>query len=69
MEKLDTRLAEGYPSCSQESVGLKVDQFVRTPKSQAKWYRQYRQRQDTDVHPGKTIFSWSDSEARFNAQF
>ena len=38
-------------------------------KSQSKWYKQYRLRQDTNVRPGKTIFSWSDSEARLNAQF
>ena len=60
MEKLNTRVAEGYPSRSQESAGLKVDQFVRTPKSQAKWYQQYRLKQDSNVRPGKTIFSWSD---------
>ena len=69
MEKLNTRVAEGYPSRSQESAGLKLDQFVRTPKSQSKWYKQYRLRQDTNVRPGRTIFSWSDSEARLNAQF
>ena len=69
MERLNTRVAEGYPSRSQESTGLKVDQFVRTPKSQAKWYQQYRIRQDSNVRPGKTIFSWSDSEARLNSQF
>ena len=69
MEKLNTRVAEGYPSRSPESAGLKVDQFVRTPKSPAKWYKQYRVRQDTNVRPGKTIFSWSDSEARLNAKF
>ena len=62
-------MAEGYPSHSQESAGLKVDQFVRTLKSQANWYQQYRLRHDTNVRPGKTIFSWSDSEARLNAQF
>ena len=39
MEKLNCRVAEGYPSRSQESAGLKVDQFIRTPKSQSKWYR------------------------------
>ena len=69
MERLNTRVVEGYPSRSQESAGLKVDQFVRTPKSQAKWYQQYRIRQDTNVRPGKTIFSWSDSEAHLNSQF
>ena len=40
MEKLNTRVAEGYPSRSQEAAGLKQDQFIRTPKSQAKWYTQ-----------------------------
>ena len=69
MEKLNTRLAEGYPSHSQESASLKTDQFERTPKSQSKWYKQYQLRQDTNVRPGRTIFSWSDSEARLNAQF
>ena len=39
MEKLNTRLAEGYPSHSQESASLKTDQVVRTPKSQSKWYK------------------------------
>ena len=40
MEKLNTRAAEGYPSRAQEAAGLKQDQFIRTPKSQAKWYTQ-----------------------------
>ena len=68
MEKLNCRVAEGYPSRSQESAGLKVDQFIRMPKSQAKWYKQHRLRQDSTTRPGRTIFSWSDSEARLNAQ-
>ena len=33
MEKLNTRVAEGYPSRSQESAGLKVDQVVCIPKA------------------------------------
>ena len=61
MEKLNTRVAEDQFD--------ETDQFVRTPKSQSKWYKQYRLRQDTNVPPGKTIFSWSDSEAHLNAQF
>ena len=69
MEKLNCRTAEGYPSRAQESAGLKVDQFIRTPKSQSKWYRQHRLRQDSSSRPGRTIFSWSDSEARLNAQY
>ena len=69
LEKLNCRVAEGYPSRSQESAGLKVDQFIRTPKSQSKWYKQHRLRQDSTTRPGRTIFSWSDSEARLNAQY
>ena len=69
MEKLNCRVAEGYPSCSQDSAGLKVDQLIRTPKSQSKWYKQHRLRQDSNTRPGRTIFSWSDSEARLNGQY
>ena len=69
MEKLNCRVAEGYPSRSQESAGLKVDQFICTPKSQSKWYKQHRIRQDSNSRPGRTISSWSDSEARLNALY
>ena len=69
MEKLNCRVAKGYPSSSQESAGLKVDQFIRTPKSQSKWYKQHRLKQDSTTRPGRTIFSWSDSEACLNAQY
>ena len=69
MEKLNTRAAEGYPSRSQEAAGLKVDHFIGTPKSQEKWYTQSRLRQEGTQRPGKTIFGWSGSEARLNAQF
>ena len=69
MEKLNTRAAEGYPSRSQEAAGLKVYQFIRTPKSQSKWYTQSRIRQEGAQRPGKTIFGWSGSEAKLNAQF
>ena len=55
MEKLNCRAAEGYPSRAQESAGLKVDQFIRTPKSQSKWYKQHRLRQDSSSRPGRTI--------------
>ena len=36
MECLNTRVAEGYPSHSQELAGLKVDQFVRTTEKSGK---------------------------------
>ena len=69
MEKLNTRAAEGYPSRAQEAAGLKQDQFIRTPKSQAKWYTHSRIKQDGNQRPGRTIFGWSGSEARLNSQF
>ena len=69
MEKLNTRAAEGYPSRAQEAAGLKQDQFIRTPKSQAKWYTQSRIKQDGNQRPGRTIYGWSGSEARLNSQF
>ena len=69
MEKLNTRAAEGYPSRSQEAAGLTLDQFIRTPKSQSKWYTQSRLKQEANQRPGRTIFGWSGSEARLNSQF
>ena len=56
MEKLNIRAAEGYPSRSQDAAGLKIDQFIRTPKSRSKWYAQARVRQEGTQRPGKTIF-------------
>ena len=69
MEKLNTWAAEGYPSWAQEAAGLKQDQFIRAPKSQAKWYTQSRIKQDGNQRPGRTIYGWSGSEARLNSQF
>ena len=34
----DLTAVEGYPSRSQDSAGLKRDQFIKVPKSQSKWY-------------------------------
>ena len=48
---------------------MKQDQFIRTPKSQAKWYRQSRLKLEDPQRPGRNVFSWSDSEARMKAQF
>ena len=59
MEKLNTRAAEGYPSRSQKSAGLKQDQFIRTPKSHSKWYSQSYLRLEDPQHPERSIFSWS----------
>ena len=36
--KLNLTLVEGYPSRSSKAGGLLMDQFLRTAKSQSKWY-------------------------------
>ena len=62
LEKLNTVVAEGYPSRSQDSAGLKKDQFVKVPKSQNRWYQMHM------IRP-ETLFSWHNSEAKVNSQF
>ena len=69
LEKLNTVVAEGYPSWSQDSAGLKKDQFVKVPKSQNRWYQMHMIRPEGPHRPGKTFFSWHNSEAKVNSQF
>ena len=69
LEKLNTVVAEGYPSRSQDSAGLKKDQSVKVPKSQNRWYQMHMIRPEGPHRPGKTLFSWHNSEAKVNSQF
>ena len=69
LEKLNTTVAEGYPSRAQDSAGLKKDQFVKIPRSQSRWYQMHMLRPAGPHRPGKTLFSWSDQEAKVNSQF
>ena len=69
LEKLNTTVTEGYPSRSQDSAGLKKDQFIKIPKSQSRWYQMNTLRHDGPHRPGKSLFSWSNSEAKVNSQF
>ena len=69
LEKLNTVVAEGYPSRSQDSAGLKKDQFVKVPKSQSRWYQMHMIRPEGPHRPGKTLFNWHNSEAKVNSQF
>ena len=36
LERLNTTVAEGYPSQAQDSGGSKKDQFIKMPKSQSR---------------------------------
>ena len=69
LERLNTTVAEGYPSRSQDSSGLKKDQFIKMPKSQARWYQMHTLKPDTTPRPGKSVFSWRNTEAKVNSQF
>ena len=68
MKRLNCVAAEGYPSRSQDTGGLKTDQFIRTPKTQSKWYRQHCPRTDESHRPGRTVFGWTDNEAKLYSQ-
>ena len=62
LDKLNLTLVEGYPSRSSEAGGLQRDQYVRTAKSQSKWY---------ELHPNKdkgsgSVSFWYHKFAKLN---
>ena len=61
--------AVGYPSRSQDSAGLKRDQFIKVPKSQSKWYTMHLMKPDGPHRPGRSVFNWRNTEAKVNSQF
>ena len=69
LERLNTTVAEGYPSRSRDSGRLKKDQYIKMPKTQAHWYQMHTIRPDTPHRPGKSVFSWRHTEAKVNSQF
>ena len=69
LERLNLTVAEGYPSRAQDSAGLKRDQFIKVPKSQSHWYKMHIIKPDGPHRPGRSVFSWYDSEAKVNSQF
>ena len=69
LERLNLTVAEGYPSRSQDSGGLKRDQFVKVPKTQSKWYKMHMLKAEGTQRPGRSVFSWRNTEAKVNSQF
>ena len=67
LERLNLTVAEGYPSRSQDSAGLKRDQFVKVPKSQGKWYKMHLMKPEEPHRPGRSVYSWRNSEAKVNS--
>ena len=66
MGKLNLTLTEGYPSRSSEASGLFKDQFVRPPRSQAKWYSFVPNRPSDEQDP-KTVHSWNTDSSKVNS--
>ena len=62
LENLNFVLMEGYPSKSSEPDGLHVDQFLRPPKSQSRWY-------GTPTRPDKSVNTWPNDAAKINSAF
>ena len=69
LERLNLTALEGYPSRSQDSAGLKKDQFIKVPKSQSKWYSMHLVKPDGSHRPGRTVFSWRNTETKVNSHF
>ena len=44
-------------------------QFVKVPKAQNRWYQMHMIRPEGPHRPGKTLFSWHNSEAKVNSKF
>ena len=69
MGKLNIALTEGYPSRSSEAGGLLKDQFIRPPRSQAKWYNFAPNQQKTGQDSGKTVSSWCTDASKVNSSY
>ena len=66
LAKLNLTLTDGYPSRSAESGGLQRDQFLKPPRSQAKWYGCHSQ-QKSDIT--ETFTSWSTDSSKLNSGY
>ena len=64
--KLNLTLTDGYPSRSAEAGGLQRDQFLKPPRSQAKWYGCHsQQKSDTSG----TVSSCSTDSSKLNSGY
>ena len=69
MGKLNLTLTEGYPSRSSEAGGLLKDQFIRPPRSQAKWYSFTPNQEKAGKDPSKTVSSWCTDSSKINSTY
>ena len=59
-------LTDGHPSRGAEAFGLQRDQFLKPPRSQAKWYGCHSQ-QKSDAT--ETVTSWSTDASKLNSGY
>ena len=69
LENLNLVLIEGYPSKSSEPGGLHVDQFLRPPKSQSRWYGIHPAEPKDPTRLGKSVNTWPNDAAKINSAF
>ena len=69
LENLNLVLIEGYPSKSSEPGGLHVDQFLRPPKVQNRWYGIHPAEPKDPTRPGKSVNTWPNDAAKLNSAF
>ena len=55
LENMNLVLIEDYPSKSSEPGGLHMDQFLRPPKSQSRWYGIHPSEPKDPTRPGKYV--------------
>ena len=65
LSKLNLTLVEGYPSRTAETGSLPMDQFLRPPRPQSKWYGLYSEQ---PADPTK-VTSWSTGHSKLNSSF
>ena len=59
----------GYPSRSSEAGGLLKDQFVRPPKSQAKWYNFAANPEKCNQGAPQTVTTWNTDASKVNSSY
>ena len=69
MQNMNLVLIEGYPSKSSESGGLHMDQFLRPPNSQSRWYGIHPAEPKDPTRPGKYVNTWPNDAAKINSAF
>ena len=69
LENLNLVLIEGYPSKSSEPGGLHMDQYLRPPKSQSRWYGIHPAEPKDFTRPGKYVTTWPNDATKLNNAF